>query len=90
MQSSGEKRSTFENRTVLDKEKYNKVKNIVFNRDFVRSQKYKTEAETFGWSFVFQDFVSDELKSKVTQRIQVTVYYSLLQERKKLAHIYST
>lgn len=74
---------------MLDKEKYNKVKNIVFNRDFVRSQKYKTEAETFGWSFVFQDFVSDELKSKVTQRIQVTVYYSLLQER-KLAHIYST
>lgn len=89
MQSSGEKRSIFENRTVLDKEKYNKVKNIVFNRDFVRSQKYKTEAETFGWSFVFQDFVSDELKSKVTQRIQVTVYYSLLQEI-KLAHIYST
>lgn len=74
---------------MLDKEKYNKIKNIVFNRDFVRSQKYKTEAEMFGWSFVFQDFVSDELKSKVTQRIQVTVYYSLLQER-KLAHIYST
>lgn len=81
------KKSTFENRTVLDKEKkYNKVKNVVFNRDFVRSQKYKTEAETFGWSFVFQDFVSDELKSKVTQRIQVPVYYSLLQER-KLAHV---
>eukprot|EP00064_Thunnus_orientalis_P014305 superscaffoldBa00002465_g14347 len=40
-------------------------------RDFVRAQKYKTEAETFGWSFVFQDFVSEELKSKVTQRIEV-------------------
>ncbi|CAL8365333.1 unnamed protein product [Lota lota] len=39
-------------------------------RDFVRAQKYKTEAETFGWSFVFQDFVSVELKSKVTERIQ--------------------
>uniref|UniRef100_A0A8C7X554 Inactive C-alpha-formylglycine-generating enzyme 2 n=1 Tax=Oryzias sinensis TaxID=183150 RepID=A0A8C7X554_9TELE len=39
-------------------------------RDFVRSQKYKTEAETFGWSFVFQDFVSEELKSKVTQTIE--------------------
>lgn len=37
----------------------------------MRDQKYKTEAEKFGWSFVFQDFVSDELKSKVTQRIQV-------------------
>ncbi|XP_030637809.1 inactive C-alpha-formylglycine-generating enzyme 2 [Chanos chanos] len=39
-------------------------------REFIRAQKYKTEAETFGWSFVFQDFVSDELKSKVTQRIE--------------------
>ncbi|KAF7206398.1 inactive C-alpha-formylglycine-generating enzyme 2 [Nothobranchius furzeri] len=39
-------------------------------RDFVRSQKYKTEAETFGWSFVFQDFVSGEMKSRVTQRIE--------------------
>lgn len=56
------------------KENNDKVKYIVFNRDFVRSQKYKTEAETFGWSFVFQDFVSDELKSKITQRIKVPVY----------------
>ncbi|KAM9788511.1 inactive C-alpha-formylglycine-generating enzyme 2 [Neosynchiropus ocellatus] len=39
-------------------------------REFVRAEKYKTEAETFGWSFVFQDFVSQELKSKVTQRIE--------------------
>ncbi|XP_055037050.2 inactive C-alpha-formylglycine-generating enzyme 2 [Misgurnus anguillicaudatus] len=39
-------------------------------REFVRLQKYKTEAETFGWSFVFQDFVTDELKSKVTKRIE--------------------
>lgn len=39
-------------------------------RDFVRAQKYKTEAETFGWSFVFEDFVSEELRSKVTQRIE--------------------
>ncbi|XP_024122370.1 inactive C-alpha-formylglycine-generating enzyme 2, partial [Oryzias melastigma] len=45
------------------------VTNVQF-RDFVRSQKYKSEAETFGWSFVFQDFVSDELKSKVTQTIE--------------------
>lgn len=37
----------------------------------MRAQKYKTEAETFGWSFVFQDFVTEELKSKVTQRIEV-------------------
>lgn len=39
-------------------------------REFVRLQKYKTEAEKFGWSFVFQDFVSEELKSKVTQKIE--------------------
>ncbi|XP_018586008.1 inactive C-alpha-formylglycine-generating enzyme 2 isoform X2 [Scleropages formosus] len=39
-------------------------------REFVRAQKYKTEAEAFGWSFVFQDFVSDELKNKVTQKIE--------------------
>uniref|UniRef100_A0A671S0Y0 Inactive C-alpha-formylglycine-generating enzyme 2 n=1 Tax=Sinocyclocheilus anshuiensis TaxID=1608454 RepID=A0A671S0Y0_9TELE len=39
-------------------------------REFVRQQKYKTEAEKFGWSFVFQDFVSDELKSKITQKIE--------------------
>ncbi|KAM9331788.1 inactive C-alpha-formylglycine-generating enzyme 2 [Pholidichthys leucotaenia] len=45
------------------------VTNSMF-RDFVRDQKYKTEAETFGWSFVFQDFVSEELKKRVTQRIE--------------------
>uniref|UniRef100_UPI00398EEE66 inactive C-alpha-formylglycine-generating enzyme 2 isoform X4 n=1 Tax=Pristiophorus japonicus TaxID=55135 RepID=UPI00398EEE66 len=39
-------------------------------REFIRSQKYKTEAESFGWSFVFEDFVSEELKSKVTQKIE--------------------
>lgn len=45
------------------------------HREFVRDQKYKTEAEKFGWSFVFQDFVSDELKSKVTQTIQVLGFW---------------
>ncbi|XP_038642069.1 inactive C-alpha-formylglycine-generating enzyme 2 isoform X4 [Scyliorhinus canicula] len=39
-------------------------------REFIRSEKYKTEAESFGWSFVFEDFVSEELKTKVTQRIE--------------------
>ncbi|KAL2087006.1 hypothetical protein ACEWY4_018065 [Coilia grayii] len=39
-------------------------------RKFVKDQKYKTEAETFGWSFVFQDFVSEETKGKVTQKIE--------------------
>lgn len=41
------------------------------HRKFVKEQKYKTEAETFGWSFVFQDFVSEETKGKVTEKIEV-------------------
>uniref|UniRef100_A0A3Q3DW74 Sulfatase modifying factor 2 n=1 Tax=Hippocampus comes TaxID=109280 RepID=A0A3Q3DW74_HIPCM len=44
------------------------VTNAAF-RQFVRDQKYKTEAEKFGWSFVFRDFVSDDVKSKVTHTI---------------------
>uniref|UniRef100_A0A8C6ZJM9 Sulfatase modifying factor 2 n=1 Tax=Nothoprocta perdicaria TaxID=30464 RepID=A0A8C6ZJM9_NOTPE len=39
-------------------------------REFVRERKYKTEAEAFGWSFVFEDFVSEELKKKVTQKLE--------------------
>ncbi|XP_043859924.1 inactive C-alpha-formylglycine-generating enzyme 2 isoform X2 [Dromiciops gliroides] len=39
-------------------------------REFVRQKKYQTEAESFGWSFVFEDFVSDELKKKVTQKLE--------------------
>ncbi|XP_019952657.1 inactive C-alpha-formylglycine-generating enzyme 2 isoform X2 [Paralichthys olivaceus] len=50
-------------------------------RDFVRAQKYRTEAETFGWSFVFQDFVSEELKSKVTQKIEPAGPGSGIRER---------
>lgn len=44
----------------------------------MRAQKYKTEAETFGWSFVFQDFVTEELKSKVTQRIEVLLIIQII------------
>ncbi|XP_061608085.1 inactive C-alpha-formylglycine-generating enzyme 2 isoform X3 [Phyllopteryx taeniolatus] len=51
---------------LLDKQP---VTNSAF-RDFVRDQKYKTEAETFGWSFVFQDFVSEDIKGKVTHTIK--------------------
>lgn len=39
-------------------------------RDFVRARKYKTEAETIGWSFVFEDFVPEETRSKITERIE--------------------
>ncbi|EPQ11343.1 Sulfatase-modifying factor 2 [Myotis brandtii] len=39
-------------------------------REFVREKKYRTEAETFGWSFVFEDFVSNELRNKATQQMK--------------------
>lgn len=32
---------------------------IFLLREFVREKTYRTEAEMFGWSFVFEDFVSD-------------------------------
>uniref|UniRef100_A0A2K5Q857 Sulfatase-modifying factor enzyme-like domain-containing protein n=1 Tax=Cebus imitator TaxID=2715852 RepID=A0A2K5Q857_CEBIM len=40
-------------------------------RDFIREKKYRTEAEMFGWSFVFEEFVSDELRNKATQPMKV-------------------
>lgn len=59
----------------------------------MRAQKYKTEAETFGWSFVFHDFVSEELKSKVTEKIEVFRLYSTELLRKScyllLVHCYN-
>ncbi|XP_062816572.1 inactive C-alpha-formylglycine-generating enzyme 2 isoform X2 [Anolis carolinensis] len=45
----------------------------VTNRDFrafVRETRFRTEAEGFGWSFVFQDFVPDALKEKVTRKLE--------------------
>lgn len=45
----------------------------IYAREFVREKKYKTEAEAFGWSFVFEDFVSEELKKKVTQKLEVNL-----------------
>lgn len=47
----------------------NQVKSLF--RGFVRENKYRTEAEIFGWSFVFEDFVSDELRNKATQQMKV-------------------
>nr|XP_060612888.1 inactive C-alpha-formylglycine-generating enzyme 2 isoform X2 [Anolis sagrei ordinatus] len=39
-------------------------------REFVREKKFRTEAEGFGWSFVFQDFVPNALKEKVTHKLE--------------------
>ncbi|KAM9724656.1 inactive C-alpha-formylglycine-generating enzyme 2 isoform 1-T1 [Dama dama] len=44
-------------------------------REFVREKKYRTEAEVFGWSFVFEDLVSDELRNKATQKLQSLLWW---------------
>nr|KAF6367170.1 sulfatase modifying factor 2 [Pipistrellus kuhlii] len=44
-------------------------------REFVREKKYRTEAEAFGWSFVFEDFVSEELRSKATQQMKPVLWW---------------
>jgi sulfatase modifying factor 1 len=43
--------------------------------EFVRATGYKTEAETFGWSFVFHLFVSAETAAKVEQVVQQTPWW---------------
>ncbi|XP_071805052.1 inactive C-alpha-formylglycine-generating enzyme 2-like [Asterias amurensis] len=56
-----------------------KVKNFKINRypvtiasfrKFVKAKKYKTDAETFGWSFVLEMFVPKEVSDKAKDRIQ--------------------
>jgi sulfatase modifying factor 1 len=42
---------------------------------FVEATNYITEAEKFGWSFVFHLLVSEELHSKVTQVVQGTPWW---------------
>ncbi|XP_048185611.1 inactive C-alpha-formylglycine-generating enzyme 2 isoform X2 [Perognathus longimembris pacificus] len=44
-------------------------------REFVKEKKYRTEAEAFGWSFVFEDFVSSELRNKATQQMQSLLWW---------------
>uniref|UniRef100_A0A3B4A790 Sulfatase-modifying factor enzyme-like domain-containing protein n=1 Tax=Periophthalmus magnuspinnatus TaxID=409849 RepID=A0A3B4A790_9GOBI len=50
-------------------------------REFVRAKKYKTEAETIGWSFVFEDFVPEVTRSKITERIKPAGPASGIKER---------
>ncbi|XP_064231672.1 inactive C-alpha-formylglycine-generating enzyme 2 isoform X2 [Aotus nancymaae] len=44
-------------------------------RDFIREKKYRTEAEMFGWSFVFEDFVSNELRNKATRPMKPVLWW---------------
>ncbi|MBO1912216.1 SUMF1/EgtB/PvdO family nonheme iron enzyme, partial [Microvirga sp. 3-52] len=36
---------------------------------FIEASNYRTEAEEFGWSFVFYSFLSDSTAKKVTQTV---------------------
>src|SRR5699024_10496375 len=38
--------------------------------DFIRETGYVTDAEKFGWSFVFHLFVSEETAARVTQKVR--------------------
>lgn len=44
---------------------------------FVAATKYVTEAETFGWSFVFHYFLRDEVKEKSRRVPQLTWWYAV-------------
>ena len=39
-------------------------------RAFKKAANYKTEAESFGWSFVLELFATDEAKAKSTQKVR--------------------
>ncbi|XP_071508149.1 inactive C-alpha-formylglycine-generating enzyme 2-like [Diadema antillarum] len=44
------------------------ITNAAF-RKFIRAKKYKTDAEKYTWSFVFDAFVSEEIKQQIEQRL---------------------
>ena len=50
------------------------VTNAQFSR-FVKDTGYKTEAEGFGWSFVFHSFVDEKTASSVEQTVEITPWW---------------
>eukprot|EP00937_MAST-01D_sp_MAST-1D-sp2_P003827 g3827.t1 len=48
-------------------------------KEFVRATKYKTEAETFGWSFVLEYLASDEVKAETTQTVKGAEHWLAVQ-----------
>ncbi|XP_005001993.2 inactive C-alpha-formylglycine-generating enzyme 2 isoform X8 [Cavia porcellus] len=53
-------------------------------REFVREKKYRTEAELFGWSFVFEDLVSSELRNSASQQMKPSGPGSGIRDRLEL------
>ncbi|MEH6939376.1 formylglycine-generating enzyme family protein [Bacillus sp. JJ664] len=47
--------------------------------DFVLDTGYKTEAEIYGWSFVFHSLVSSETQKKVTQFVRQTPWWLVVE-----------
>lgn len=48
-------------------------------QEFVEDTGYVTEAEAFGWSFVFYQFVSERTKRKIKRMIQQTPWWLVVQ-----------
>jgi formylglycine-generating enzyme required for sulfatase activity len=47
--------------------------------EFVDATNYKTEAEIFGWSFVFYSFLSDETNKSVKQTVAGTPWWTVVE-----------
>lgn len=50
----------------------------ITNREFlkfVEETNYKTDAEKFGWSFVFEKFISERTAAHITQKVQQTPWW---------------
>lgn len=48
-------------------------------REFIEDTNYVTEAEQYGWSFVFHTFLSDKVKQKVTQYPKQTPWWLVVE-----------
>lgn len=47
--------------------------------EFVKATDYKTEAELFGWSFVFSSFISDKTAKRVRQNVAETPWWVVVE-----------